>query len=125
MIAHDAVAYEEALEIQKQSKIVLTSNQKSKYGLHERILSAMACGALAVTTRCPYVEQCFQDGEEIVLFDHQNYEFLKKQLRDYLGNESTRKEIAERGREAVMSSHTWDHRVETILSQQENFVIPE
>ena len=59
IIVHDAVPYAESLEIMKQSKIVLNSSIKNKFGAHERIFAGLASGALVLTNENIYLKEYF------------------------------------------------------------------
>ena len=115
LIVHPPVSYEEAIEIMQQSKVVLNSSLKNKQGAHERIFTAAACGALVVTNKVPFTEKHFQNGKEMLLFDGKGLPSLEKDIHALLQDENKRLEIAESGRNRVMSEHTWDQRVDKLL----------
>jgi spore maturation protein CgeB len=116
LIVHPSVSYDQALEIMKQSKIVLNSSIKNKQGAHERIFTASACGAVVVTNDNPLLREYFKDGE-MVFYQENNLNQLDSIADKLLKNEKYRSEIAAAGRGRVMQEHTWDHRVHHLLSQ--------
>lgn len=117
LIFHDSVDYSEAMQIMRQSKILLNSAIKNQQGAHERIFTGMACGALVVTNETEYMLEHFVDGKDVILFKHSQLEKCSNQIRDLLSNENKRRQIAENGREAIKKAHTWDHRVEMLLEK--------
>jgi len=114
---HDAVPYEEALDVMKQSKIVLNSSPKMKNGVHERILAGLACGALVITDENDYLGEHFTDGEDIAFYRHGKWDKLNESIQSYLSDEDKRKGVVEKGGENVMQNHTWDNRAEALLKE--------
>lgn len=113
---HDVVSFEEALEIMKRSKIVLNAVPKIKQGLHERLLSGMACGAAVLSLETPYLRSIFKDKENILFYSNQGLTKVNHIIDSYLSDESLRKKLAQKGREIVMQAHTWDHRAKSLIS---------
>lgn len=112
-IIHPPVAYEQALELMKQSKIVLNSSIKNKLGAHERVFTAAACGAVVVSNDNSWMREQFRDEKELVLYNQQD---KKQQLvQELLENEAKRHKIAAAGCKKVMANHTWDQRVKQLL----------
>lgn len=121
VIVHPSISFTEALEVMKQTKILLNSSIKNKHGAHERIFSGPACGAVVVTNDNSYMRELFVDGEEIVLFRRSEFNKVDKTINLLLNDENRRQAIAEAGRKKVMANHTWDHRVAQLLPQ----ILPE
>lgn len=115
---HDPVPYEEALNIMKQSKIVLNSTPHIRNGGHERLFAAMACGSLVITNENIYLnQQNFIDGEHLAFYQYNQWEEVNERVNAYLSNENQWRAITEKAREKVMNGHTWDHRVVDLLEQ--------
>lgn len=117
LITHSSVPYEQAIEVMKQSKIVLNSSIKNYYGAHERIFTAAACGAVVVTNDNPFMRENFEDGKEILLYRRGDLAQLNKAVHQLLDNEDQRIQLAEAGQKRVMQSHTWDHRVKQLMTE--------
>lgn len=115
IIVHPAVSYEQSLEIMKKSKVVLNSSIKNKLGGHERIFTASACGAVVVTNDNPWMQKYFEAGKDIQLFKRGQLDQVRSFVYEVLLDEKKRKKIAELGRNHIMQSHTWDHRVAHLL----------
>lgn len=122
VVVHPGVNYSEALNIMKQSKIVLNSSIKNKEGAHERIFMGLACGALVVTNENSYIKSQFDTHEGLVLYKRSNFEDVNSQINDYLSDERSRQREVERGRQKVLLHHTWDRRVKDLMVEIEPFV---
>lgn len=114
---HEAVPFEQALEIMKHTKVVLNSSPWIKYGVHERILAALACGALVITNENGYIQDHFNDGESIVLYPSRRWDKANHRVNEYLANDAKRSEVADAGRKVVMNSETWDHRAAQLIKE--------
>lgn len=115
LFVHPPVTYKQAIEVMKQSKVVLNSSIKNKQGAHERVFTAAACGAVVVTNNNPWISQQFIDGKEIILYSSQDLAKCCLSVEDLLKDDSKRREIAEAGKKRVMAGHTWDHRVKQLF----------
>lgn len=114
---HPGVSYLEALKIMQQSKIVLNSCIKNKYGAHERIFSGSASGAALVTNDNVFLRENFVAGEEMVLYRRSSFNEVNGMIRRLLSDEAQRKEMAEKARQKVIARHTWDHRIARIIPE--------
>lgn len=119
VVIHDAVPYDQALELMQRSKIVLNSCAWIKYGIHERILAGLASGALVITDDNPYIDQQFKDGASVATYHYGKEETLNALVNDYLSDEAKRRKVVAAGREQVMHHHTWDHRAQALLKELE------
>lgn len=117
IIVHPGVSFTEALEVMKRTKILLNSCIKNKQGAHERIFSGAACGAVVVTNENEYLKKQFVDGQELILYHRSAFHDVNDRIHKLLADESQRQAIADRGRQKVMSHHTWDHRVAELIHQ--------
>jgi len=54
-----------------------------------------------------------------VLYHNDNLEYLTEY---YLTHEDEREEIAMKGRDCVLSNHTYEHRIKQMLSRIEKFI---
>jgi glycosyltransferase involved in cell wall biosynthesis len=114
---HPPVSFEEAFKIMRQSKILLNSSLKNKEGAHERIFMGLASGAAVVTNDCPFMREEFTDGEDIILYNPAKIESLNEQVNELLRDNAHLNSIIQSGRTRVLSKHTWDHRVDTIMEK--------
>lgn len=118
-IIHEPVPFEQALDILKETKILLNANPWVKYGAHERIFYGLSLGALVLTNRNEYLEQYFEDEENILFYDLSNPEEMDQKVNKYLSNDEEREKIAQKGMQIVKEYHTWDKRAESLLKELE------
>lgn len=123
-IIHPALSYLDSLQVMKQSKIVLNSCLKNKYGAHERIFSAAACGAVVITNDNDFMRENFEDEKDLILYQRHHLASLNEVCGQLLGDEKKRQRIAKSGRKKVMASHTWDHRINQMLSDLQKITLP-
>lgn len=114
---HPSVPFEEAQTVMKDAKIVLSSCAWIRDGAHERIFNAMACGALVIAERTPYLEESFAEGKEILFYDLGHWEKIDSLVNYYLRHDDERMEIARRGQKKVKACHTWDHRAYHLVKE--------
>lgn len=114
IIIHEAVNYEQGLQVLRESKIVLNCSLKNKYGAHERIFNGLAIGSLVVTSGNAYINKIFTHDVDIALFQYQHLDQLNPIIHGYLSDEEKRQFVVENGRDLVLSHHTWDVRVKQL-----------
>ncbi|WP_213105460.1 glycosyltransferase family protein [Candidatus Protochlamydia amoebophila] len=114
---HAPVPFSEALELMKQSKILLNCTPEIKQGAHERIFSGLASGAAVLTLDTPYIREQFVDEENILMFGPRKWEELNQKIHTYLSDDEKRDRIAGKGREKIMQDHTWDQRAITLIQE--------
>ena len=102
-------------KIYLSSKIVLNIHHPhSIEGLNTRTFDIPACGAFEMVDYKNNVEKHFEIDKEIVAF--KNINELKSKIDFYLKNDDLRKTISDRGKQKVLSEHTWVHRVKDVMS---------
>ena len=110
----------EWLKIYSASKIVLVTHYQDSeerfpvYQASPKIFEAMACGAFVISDNQRDVFSLFKDGEHLIRFDNPGE--LVEKIKYYLDHPDERKEVAKRGRKEVLKNHTYEHRIETLLS---------
>ncbi len=99
----------------RRSAVVLGLNERNDLPLYfsNRIWLTLACGGFHLTHYVPRIEEIFQKGGHLDWF--QDEEECVEMVRDYLQRGGDRRRIAGRGKELVVSRHTYRHRVEEIL----------
>lgn len=121
-IIHDAVPFDQACEVMKQSKIMLNSCIAIKAGGHERIYAGMAQGAALFASENSYMRETFKDNENILFYTTQNINSVNDRINELLGDEKKRAAIAKKGHQTVMNYHTWDHRAVALLKNISPFI---
>lgn len=97
------------------AKIALNIMPWFKAGLQERIVSGMLSGAVAVTDTSEYIEEEFQDGEDILIYRLDDLQKLPEKIKYILENEEEGKRIARNGQQKAEERHTWMNRAQEIL----------
>ncbi len=117
ILTHDAVSYDQALKLMRQSKVVLNSCPTIKNGAHERIFAGIASGAAVVTNDNLYMHDNFKHGDSILFYHHGRWEEINREINAYLHDEEKRLVLVKNGQKIVHEGHTWDHRAATLISE--------
>lgn len=104
--------FEEAGKRFCNSKIVF--NIAMTDDLNMRVFEAMGTGSFLLTNWIPTIEDVFEDGKHLVLYRSED-EMIEK-AKYYLEHDEEREKIAQAGYEEVLSKHTIQHRVNTMLN---------
>lgn len=112
---HDPVPFEQALEIMKHTKIILNSCPWLNYGVHERLLAGLSCGALVITNENNFLLENFKDGDSIVFYQPLRWDKANHRINEYLADNAKRERVVAKGREIVMKGHTWDMRAAKLI----------
>jgi spore maturation protein CgeB len=73
------------------------------------------CGGFLLTERLPHLEDYFELGREVAVFEHSDE--LAEQARHWLEHDEQRRAVAEAGYRRVMAEHTYDHRFAAIFAE--------
>ena len=104
---------EELVKVYNASKIVINIHDPQTC-LIMRDFEVPGCGAFLLTDPAERMEDFFCIGKEIVCF--QNLKELRVLIEYYLAHPEERKLIAQKGYEKVSQQHTYQHRMQEILS---------
>jgi spore maturation protein CgeB len=74
-------------------------------------------GGFTIYPRIKGLEDYFEDGNEIVFYEHGNLEDLKTKIDHYLSANLEREQIRVNGHERTKKDHTYIHRWEAIMSE--------
>lgn len=80
-----------------------------------RVFEGMASGALLITDPAIGLEDLFTNGKELVIY-HSVEEALSL-IRRYLEDDAARRQIAAAGQATVLKYHSYERRVETMLTE--------
>jgi spore maturation protein CgeB len=81
--------------------------------ISNRAYDALACGAFVISDRVPAIEEEFDGG----LVTYGDADELGRLVDRYLDDPDERRQLATRGRAAVLARHTFAHRVDTIIAE--------
>lgn len=114
---HAPVPFQEGLNILRRSKIALNSMPFFYNGSHERVLTALACGALPITTDSLYFREYFQNGRTAAFYQPGKWAQVNELVEKFLNNESGRSEAVELGSKIVAKEFTWDRRADLFIEE--------
>lgn len=115
LTCHPNVSVAESLTVMCHSKISLNIMSWHKDGLTERIVNAMLCRSVVLSDRSTSLEELFENGKELVLFDLERLDALPTMVRSLLADNNTLGSIAAGGYEKAHSHHLWLHRAKQLL----------
>lgn len=110
-----AVTPEDSLTELACAKMSLNVMAWHKDGFTERIANSMLYRSIVVSDRSTCLEEQYQDGEELILFDLTEIELLPGRIRVLLQDEKQRESMAERAYQRAIAEDTWDQRAELLL----------
>lgn len=90
----------------------------NKAGANMRTFEVTGCGALLLTEKSPDIEEYFEPGKEIDVYD--SPEELTDKISYYLSHEADLQSVAEAGQRACIDRHGYDKRIlefEKILNE--------
>ncbi len=112
----EAVANEELPRVYASAKIVLADHwddMRVRGYISNRIYDALACGTIVLSDDVGGLAERFGDAVAV----YRTPEELHDQVGRLLGDEEERRARAARGRELVLRSHTFAHRVDVLLER--------
>ena len=115
LVWHEAVSGDDALRVYARSKFSLNVMTWHKDGFTERIANAMLQKSVVVTDRTTYLEQNFENGTELLMYDLAELKSLPDKARELLSDEERRRGMAEAGYRKARREHTWEKRAVTLL----------
>lgn len=116
LVFHDEVPFAEIKSVLKRAKVVLNSFPMFKRGLHERMLTSLACGASVLGNDNVYVQSEFGSSPLAILnILSPNYNQVNMLIDAALKNEEARFDAVVATHDTIRSKHTWDVRARMLL----------
>jgi spore maturation protein CgeB len=84
-------------------------------GIPQRVFDIMAAGGFVISNYQLEIEELFEIGKEIVVYD--TLKDLKEKIRYYLEHEEEREQIAYNGYLKVKNTHSLDNKLKDMLNQ--------
>lgn len=119
---HPSVSYEESLEFVGDSRISLNVMPWFKDGAHDRIFSAMMCGAVCLTDSSQYLSEQFREQENIYFYSLKGLKYLPAKARKILQNTDQSAGIAKNGQLLALQKHTWAARADEVMEYLQQLV---
>lgn len=119
LVIHPAVGYQESLDIIGNTKISLNVMPWFKDGSHDRVFTAMLCGAVCLTDGSRYLEEVLQETENVYFYSLKGLKYLPRKVRRILeeGEQSAR--VAANARRDAQALHTWAKRADEVMDYLE------
>ena len=111
---HPPVNPAEVTKLMGQSKLVLDLGGFAN-GAHERVFTAMLNGAASVALDNPYLQDNFQDGQDICLYKFTQSAALPDKLKNLLCHPEQLSTLAAAGHVKARAGHSWAHRAQQIV----------
>ena len=93
-----------------------TTLDDAGYMANTRVYEAPACGAFQLVDEKRDITTLFESGRELVCYDFGKPEHLRELVAHYLAHPEERKRIAQQGRAAMLAAHTYQHRMQALIS---------
>jgi hypothetical protein len=95
-------------------------NQTLSNDINYRVFETMGCNTLMITNNTENINTFFSDMENIVVYNNENELFEKLELLSYNNDLITR--ISNSGYQLVKDKHTYDNRVDVLLTIINDYV---
>ena len=110
-----AVEMTRAVELMRQSRLLLSTNGNFGGGSHERPFTGSLAGAAILSDYSRYYGQIFEPGRDIELFYWQDLAAGMETLQALVADPERSFEHARAAKAKTLAGHTWDRRIELIL----------
>jgi len=95
----------------------LNINFNYPYYTSDRLFESTGRGGFTIYPRIKGLEDYFDDGKEIVFYEHGNFIDLKTKIDEYLFDGVSREKIRFAGHERTKKEHTYVHRWDAIMRE--------
>lgn len=112
---HPSVGYYDSLEIMSKTKISLNIMSWHKSGMTERIANAMLNNSVCLSDTSNYLENHFEDNENIVLFNLDELDKLPTKISQLLSSDESIISIVSAQKTIASNEHTWENRAIQLL----------
>lgn len=119
LICHGEVPYEKLPSVYANTCIALNVMPWFKDGMHDRIPLAMLNGCVAISDESPYLEECLQEGEQILLYSLECMDEVPKMVHEVLENVEAGAKIAAKGYAYASGHFTWRRYVRELVKMIE------
>jgi len=112
------IPVEFGLSFEKIAKehILLNNSPFFNHGAHDRIYAGMANHCVVLSDENPYLKRTMKDKGNIMLYSLKDEKSFKDKAEELLTNHVFCKDIQENAYQEFLQKHTWEKRVEHLLS---------
>ncbi len=111
----DRIPFAQTLPYMADARINLNVMPWFKAGTHDRIFNILLQHSLPLTDSSSWIDENFQKGKEIAVYDLEELDKLPDIVNELLGNKEKAEEIIDRGYEKVRKNYTWTNCVDQII----------
>ena len=112
---HGYVTYPESIEVISKAKVLFQDQAEFNDGAHDRVFTAMLNGTVVVSEYSQYLDEEFEDGKDIFLYDWKDGSNQVQIINALLKNEFIRTSVVKNAYEKVNNSHRWINRAQSII----------
>ena len=121
LIDHGTVPYRQMLDVISKTKVLVQDEAMFNDGAHDRVFTGMLNGAVVVSEYSAYLDELFEDGQDLFMFDWQHTKEKMEVIHQLIGDENYRANIARNAYKKVIKSQTWENRAERIIEAVDIF----
>ncbi len=117
-VIYPGVPYGKIREMYSDSKIVLDQSSHFRYGMHDRIPSAMLSGAGVLTGRNGYLQTVFKEGikeGELCMYDNSKPQNVPEIAYEMIEDPDDLYRMSLRGKAKAYDSLTWEYRAKELI----------
>ena len=118
-ILSDRIGLAETFDYMRDARINLNVMPWFKEGTHDRIFNTMLRRSICLTDPSIWINEHFQDGKDIVLYDLNRLDQLPQIAEYWLSHPDQAKELLENAYAKTAADYTWANCVDTILESLE------
>lgn len=115
----DRIPFAQTLPYMADARINLNVMPWFKAGTHDRIFNILLQHSLPLTDSSSWLDENFQAGEEIAIYDLEELEKLPQLAGELLHNRAKAEEMIARGYEKTSKNFTWVNCVDQIIGTME------
>lgn len=112
---HGSITYLRSIEVISQAKVLFQDQAEFNDGAHDRVFTAMLNGTVVVSEYSKYLDEEFEDGKDIFLYDWKDGPNQVQIINALLRNEFMRISAVKDAYEKVNNSHLWINRAQSII----------
>jgi len=90
------------------------TSRQMKGAVNQRVFDVPACGGFVLTDRREQLAQLFEPGREVIVYD--TPQDIAELVERYLRDDQARERISLAARARILAGHTYEHRLDGLLS---------